>query len=272
MKNIVSIFAAVSFMLLPPALAEDAPVDTHPARASISTIWKEASHSSVYRVRGEVVQLLSQSDLMVQDRTGVLIVDARSSHFSEQSVALGDTVEVTGQVSKSKERLNSFKAKSIQLLAHNHKSITQPRFIGEAEHTTILPMDIKLRSRIDTGATTCSMNALNILNFEREGKKWIRFDIVDPETGGNIEVERPCVRISSIKRHGAEDQKRPVVMMDVSIGDLRRVVEFTLTDRSKYDYPVLIGRNYLNGLAIVDVSSSYLGDTYPEIQPSPVKP
>ena len=30
--------------------------------------------------------------------------------------------------------------------------------------------------------------------------------------------------------------------------------EFTLTDRSKFEYPVLVGRNIINGIAAVDPS------------------
>ena len=32
--------------------------------------------------------------------------------------------------------------------------------------------------------------------------------------------------------------------------------EFTLSDRDEFEYPVLLGRNILSGLALVDVSRS----------------
>ena len=39
----------------------------------------------------------------------------------------------------------------------------------------------------------------------------------------------------------------------VVLGPIDRVSDFTLADRAGYDFPVLIGRSYLQGLALVDV-------------------
>jgi hypothetical protein len=104
------------------------------------------------------------------------------------------------------------------------------------------------------------MNAHDIQLIERDSKKWVRFYVIDPKTKDKVKIERPLVRTASIKRHGSENQERPVVHMDMSIGKMRRVVEFTLTDRTKYEYPVLIGRNYLVRMAMIDVSETFLGD------------
>ena len=43
-------------------------------------------------------------------------------------------------------------------------------------------------------------------------------------------------------------------MLNIKIGHLTLEREFTLTDRSAFDYPVLIGRNLLSGIAVVDVT------------------
>ena len=49
-------------------------------------------------------------------------------------------------------------------------------------------------------------------------------------------------------------EKRYVVHFDIKMGEELIDTEFTLNDRSKFEYQVLIGRNILNGRFIVDSS------------------
>ena len=49
------------------------------------------------------------------------------------------------------------------------------------EHVYISPPGILLTARIDTGATTSSIDARNIEPFERDGKRWVRFEVINPE-------------------------------------------------------------------------------------------
>ncbi|RXK00899.1 ATP-dependent Zn protease [Arcobacter sp. CECT 8986] len=128
--------------------------------------------------------------------------------------------------------------------------------IGQKELVYIPSEKITLKGRIDTGATTTSINALNIKEIERDGKKWVKFDLKD-EKGKLITKALPISRIVKIKRHGAAVQERYVVKMRLTIGELTQLIDVSLTDRSKFTFPVLIGRNFLNGLILVDVSKEY---------------
>lgn len=130
--------------------------------------------------------------------------------------------------------------------------------IGEAEFIYVREAKMKLRARIDTGATTSSISAINIKRFERDGKKWVRFVIPLKDGKTSQLIERPITRIAEIKRHGAESMERPVVTLQVSIGSIKTKSEFSLTDRSAFEYPVLIGRTFLSGRAVVDVSQKYV--------------
>lgn len=134
------------------------------------------------------------------------------------------------------------------------------QIIGQVEYALVSPPDLRLRARIDSGATTTSVHATSIEPFERDGEDWVRFEMVNPETEVYLPVEGKITRIASIKRHGAEDVKRPVVRLKVSIGSVSLPIEVTLADRSSFEYPVLIGRNFLQGTSVVDVSGEYLAD------------
>ena len=50
---------------------------------------------------------------------------------------------------------------------------------GWLEYVVLEPWDIKLRAKLDTGAKTSSLHALNIERFIRDGQSWVRFNTED---------------------------------------------------------------------------------------------
>lgn len=126
--------------------------------------------------------------------------------------------------------------------------------IGQIEPVVMLPERIVYDARIDTGATTSSLDAKNLQLFERDGKRWVRFDLVDPTTQKTVQFERAVVRIVRIIQHGREALRRPVVKLMISMGPIILEREFTLADRADFKFPILIGRNVLRNQAIVDVA------------------
>lgn len=131
--------------------------------------------------------------------------------------------------------------------------------IGELEHVTLKPQDLRLKARIDTGAQTSSLGVSSQQSFERDGKQWLRFSVKDPESEKLIEFETPVLRTAKIKRHGAEAVERPVVKLKIMLGHIEMEREFTLADRAQYKFPMLIGRNVLAGKYMVDVNRKFSG-------------
>ncbi len=130
---------------------------------------------------------------------------------------------------------------------------------GWVERIEILPEGISLKAKLDTGATTSSLNALNKARFERDGEQWIAFDIIDPENADNtVRVERPITRNVRIVRHDGGFQRRPVVSIGLCIGPHYRDAEMSLIDRTHLNYQALVGRNHMNGIILVDSAETFL--------------
>ena len=127
--------------------------------------------------------------------------------------------------------------------------------LGEVEEVYLPAHHIFLKARIDTGAQTSSIDAQNITAFERDGKKWVRFEVGEGDK--KLLIKKPLVKTIKVKRHGQEAQDRYVVNMRLNISSLSHHIEVSLTNRSQYKFPVLIGRNYLQGVALVDISLQY---------------
>lgn len=128
--------------------------------------------------------------------------------------------------------------------------------VGEAEYVGIEPENIRLKARIDSGAGTTSLGVTKLDRFERDGKPWVRFS-VESSAGTLTEFKRPILRVTRIKRHNAEPVKRIVVQLQLHIADKHDVIEVNLADREQYEYPLLIGRNYLRGRALIDVNRKF---------------
>lgn len=131
--------------------------------------------------------------------------------------------------------------------------------IGAVEKVLITPPGEILSARIDTGAVTSSLDASNVELFERNGDDWVRFIIINPKTNKEYTMERRIVRKVKIIQAVTDDvERRPVVELEVTIGNTTQRAEFTLSDRKHMEYPVLIGRNILMDIMVVDVSKSHI--------------
>jgi hypothetical protein len=123
---------------------------------------------------------------------------------------------------------------------------------GHVERVIISDKGFSVKARLDTGAQTSSLDAHNIQRFRRGEKRYVRFDVMDPDTGEFVTLERELVRNVLIRQHSGPSMRRPVVKLRLCIGHLVRDVEVNLTPRNEFLYPFLIGRSAMKGTIIVD--------------------
>ena len=117
--------------------------------------------------------------------------------------------------------------------------------------------DEVLKAKLDTGAKTSSLHAINVETFKRDGKKWVAFDFSDGE-GHLVHLEKPRVRGVKIKDLDGGYDRRSVVMMDICFDGRLHRAQFTLSDRKNLIYPILLGRDFLEGIAVIDSEATFL--------------
>ncbi|ERI50242.1 ATP-dependent zinc protease [Pseudomonas sp. AOB-7] len=136
---------------------------------------------------------------------------------------------------------------------------------GLNEYTRVLDFDLEVAAKLDTGAKTASLSARDIKRFKRDGETWVRF-VLAIDGGQEQTIERPLARISKIKRRagdydpdeGKTYTARPVIELQLCMGQALRTIEVNLTDRSAFQYPLLIGSEALKHFeALVDPSLKY---------------
>lgn len=127
---------------------------------------------------------------------------------------------------------------------------------GYLEKVRVGPADLLMRAKLDTGADTSSIGYSKISFFEKAGVKWVRAHVTNID-GKSFNIERRIIRTSRIKRHDAPSIVRPVIRVSMCLGGIHKITEVSLADRSDFSVPVLIGRSFLAGAAIVDSGREY---------------
>ncbi|MDA0767526.1 MAG: RimK/LysX family protein [Verrucomicrobia bacterium] len=130
-----------------------------------------------------------------------------------------------------------------------------------------------LRAKLDTGARTSCIHAEDIRTFEREGKKWVKFTVFDPNRDAgkvhSVRYECPVVRTARIRNADGHKSERLVVELHFWIGGVQRVGEFSLNTRDDMINPVLIGRKIIRAMGLVDSGRTNLMGRKPKQKPEP---
>lgn len=119
-------------------------------------------------------------------------------------------------------------------------------------------VDAKIDSGNDSNNVLCGVNAEII---EKNGYKYAKFTSVN-----DVELTRPLLDMVSIHIGAGEQEKRPLVALDIVFGGvLYKMVPFSIGDRTQNDQPVLIGKKFISQLGIViDVNKEYVLPAYNE--------
>lgn len=135
-----------------------------------------------------------------------------------------------------------------------------PQVYGWIEAGIIRPENVMVKIKMDTGALTSSMDAKDLEHFQKNGEDWVRFkvEVKDSKTGQLVSspVERKVERNIKVRGAGGAE-RRPVVLMQICIGQHVYAEQFSLRDRGDMLYPVLIGRRTLEKLGPIDVSRTF---------------
>ncbi|MGR5236043.1 putative ATP-dependent zinc protease [Vibrio alfacsensis] len=130
--------------------------------------------------------------------------------------------------------------------------------LGAEEWVYVPGIDQTFKARVDTGATTSSISATEIVPFERDGKDWVQFKI-NLNGKASKEFKLPVERWAKVRQSSSDEvDKRPVVVTYIQVGDLKEQTEFTLTERDHMKFPILLGRSFFRDIAVVDVSKKYI--------------
>ncbi|MCW2120100.1 30S ribosomal protein S6--L-glutamate ligase [Flavobacterium sp. 7A] len=124
-----------------------------------------------------------------------------------------------------------------------------------------------IKARVDSGAKTSALHAVNIAPFIKNEANWVKFDINPIQNNQKtvIHCEAPLIDKRIVKSSSGFREQRYVIQSTLEIGDDKWDIEMTLTNRDSMGYRMLLGREAMSGRVLVDPEQQYLlGQPTPE--------
>lgn len=117
-----------------------------------------------------------------------------------------------------------------------------------------------LRAKVDTGARTSSLHAVDLRVETVEGVQWVDFVVPHDRLSGNdpVRCRVPVRDRRSVRNSGGRSEPRYVIEVTGVVGGTVLKMEITLASRTKMRFPMLLGRQALRQRFMVDCSGSYL--------------
>ena len=124
-----------------------------------------------------------------------------------------------------------------------------------------------IKVKVDTGARSSALHAYEVEPFRRRGREWVRFELhpMQRDTRTTVAAEAPVLEWRSVKSSSGHDERRPVILTTVGLGEQAWEVEVTLTNRDAMGFRMLLGRQAVRGHFFVDPGGSYRASVRPKL-------
>lgn len=118
-----------------------------------------------------------------------------------------------------------------------------------------------VKAKVDTGARSSSLHAMEVVEFEKDGEKWVRFHVqpVQRDDDVVVETEARVLEYRSVRSSSGKAEMRPVIQTTIKLLGMVWPVELTLANRREMSFRMLLGREAFRKRFLVDAGASYFG-------------
>ncbi|TXG77309.1 ATP-dependent zinc protease [Patescibacteria group bacterium] len=131
--------------------------------------------------------------------------------------------------------------------------------IGRAEITAFPELFLHdIPAKTDTGAYRSAIHASSIKEKRKNGVPTLSFDLLEghPNSPYSRTIETAEFKKVVVENSFGERQERYAVYLKTKVGPRIFRAEFTLADRARKTYPILLGRTLTNNRFLVDSAYS----------------
>lgn len=121
--------------------------------------------------------------------------------------------------------------------------------------------------RVDSGATTSSIHCSKVRVITDGDSPLLRFELDAQKGAPHQTISVKDFKETIVRNSSGKEEKRYVIKTAIRIFGRKIRTEFTLANRRKMSYPILLGRKLLRGRFIVDVSQKDLSAKYAKNNP-----
>lgn len=161
----------------------------------------------------------------------------------------------------ARERIASFIVKISETTRVNDDGLGAT-VAGWREWVALPDLDVPwVKAKLDTGARSSSIHAFDLEEFERDGAAWVSFALHPWQRSevDTVRSELPLVDRRAIRSSTGHEEERLVVRTKITVVGHDLEAELTLANRDEMGFRMLVGREAMRGLILVDPGRSYLG-------------
>jgi hypothetical protein len=137
----------------------------------------------------------------------------------------------------------------------------EKKIIGRKERIHFASYGLKnLIAKIDTGAYSSSLHCQIKGSYIKEGVEYVKFIplVYKNRVKNASEIEAVVSKKKTVKSSSGHAEERFFIKLEVQMNGHAVTTEFSLTDRSSMRHTILLGRKFLKGKYIVDVSKKFV--------------
>lgn len=146
-------------------------------------------------------------------------------------------------------------------MANTDQSTTQLTTVGWREWVALPELGLPvIKAKVDTGARTSALHAFSLERYRADGQDKIRFHMhpIQLQTKTVVICEALLKDEREVTDSGGHTELRYVIETPLHIGETAWPIELTLTNRDNMRFRMLIGRQAMNNVLLVDPARSYL--------------
>ncbi|MBW3518008.1 30S ribosomal protein S6--L-glutamate ligase [Flavobacterium sp. NKUCC04_CG] len=133
--------------------------------------------------------------------------------------------------------------------------------VSSEEWCTLPSLGIPIiKARVDSGAKTSALHAVNITPFDKNGESWVKFDVnpIQNNVKTALHCEAKMIDRRIVKSSSGYRESRFVIQTELDLGGTKWEIELTLTNRDSMGYRMLLGREAMSGRVLVDPEKHFL--------------
>lgn len=134
------------------------------------------------------------------------------------------------------------------------------RILGWREWIELPALNLPpLEAKMDTGAESSALHAVQIEAFRRRGRGWLRF-YLNLNAGQSHYYRCEALQLGErlVRNSSGLASMRPVIRTELQLMGEQWPIEITLTDRESMQYRMLLGRSAIAGRFLIDPKRSFL--------------
>ncbi len=117
----------------------------------------------------------------------------------------------------------------------------------------------KIKAKLDTGARTSALHAINIATMVKDNVLMASFEIYPLQRNSQkIKCEAKVLGIKKIRSSNGMIEQRYTIETELMINNISTSIAVTLTNREQMGFRLLLGRTALRGHILLDPARSYL--------------